>query len=222
MVHDFCHDIDNSKSNGAFYTLFQNNIAIQKAVSQITTTGGAASGGKSKNLSFQETTDRNCLSLNKIHYTPRNVPTNPEDFYKTFLRKEASDTELVLVGRISVAAVALLAIYLAYDRDSSILDLVSNAWAGFGAAFGPLVLFSLYWKRMNFAGALSGMIVGAVTVLVWIYGPFTINGESLSSFMYEIVPGFILASIAIVVVSLATSEPSSEITAMFDEVEKEL
>lgn len=145
-----------------------------------------------------------------------------EDFYKTFLRKEASDTELVLVGRISVAAVALLAIYLAYDRDSSILDLVSNAWAGFGAAFGPLVLFSLYWKRMNFAGALSGMIVGAVTVLVWIYGPFTINGESLSSFMYEIVPGFILASIAIVVVSLATSEPSSEITAMFDEVEKEL
>jgi|TARA_B110000211_G_scaffold164358_1_gene185561 SSS family solute:Na+ symporter/sodium/proline symporter len=145
-----------------------------------------------------------------------------EDFYKTFLRKEASDAELVLVGRISVSIVAILAIYLAYDRDSSILDLVSNAWAGFGAAFGPLVLFSLYWKRMNFAGALSGMVVGAVTVLLWIYGPFTINGESLSSVMYEIVPSFILASIAIVVVSLATNEPNSDITTLFDEVEKEL
>jgi SSS family solute:Na+ symporter len=75
---------------------------------------------------------------------------------------------------------------------------------------------------MNFAGALSGMVVGAVTVLLWIYGPFTINGESLSSVMYEIVPGFILASIAIVVVSLATNEPNSDITTLFDEVEKEL
>ena len=116
----------------------------------------------------------------------------------------------------------MFAIYLAYDRDSSILDLVSNAWAGFGAAFGPLVLFSLYWKRMNFAGALAGMLVGALTVLIWIYGPFTINGESLSSFMYEIVPGFILASIAIIVVSLVTKEPEQNITALFDEVEKEL
>ncbi|MEL0640840.1 sodium/proline symporter PutP [Pseudoalteromonas aliena] len=145
-----------------------------------------------------------------------------EDFYKTFLRKDASDKELVAVGRISVAVVAMFAIYLAYDRDSSILDLVSNAWAGFGAAFGPLVLFSLYWKRMNFAGALAGMLVGAFTVLIWIYGPFTINGESLSSFMYEIVPGFILASIAIVVVSLVTKEPEQNITVLFDEVEKEL
>ena len=145
-----------------------------------------------------------------------------EDFYKTFLRKEASDTELVTVGRISVAAVALCAIYLAYDRDSSILSLVSNAWAGFGAAFGPLVLFSLYWKRMNFEGALAGMIVGAGTVLFWIYSPFMIDGQSLSSYMYEIVPGFILASIAIVVVSLASKEPAQNITALFDEVEKDL
>jgi SSS family solute:Na+ symporter/sodium/proline symporter len=145
-----------------------------------------------------------------------------EDFYKTFLRKEASDTELVTVGRISVAAVALCAIYLAYDRDSSILSLVSNAWAGFGAAFGPLVLFSLYWKRMNFEGALAGMVVGAGTVLFWIYSPFMIDGQSLSSYMYEIVPGFILASIAIVVVSLATKEPAQNITALFDEVEKDL
>lgn len=145
-----------------------------------------------------------------------------EDFYKIYLHREASQKELVFVGRISVALVAMFAIYLAYDRDSSILDLVSNAWAGFGAAFGPLVLFSLYWRRMNFAGALAGMLVGASTVLIWIYAPITINGGSLSSVIYEIVPGFILSSIAIVLVSLMTSEPAKEITTLFDEVEQEL
>ena len=145
-----------------------------------------------------------------------------EDFYKIYLNRNASQTELVLVGRISVILVALFAIYLAYDRNSSILDLVSNAWAGFGAAFGPLVLFSLYWKRMNLKGAISGMVVGALTVLVWIYAPITINGDSLSSVIYEIVPGFILASIAIVVGSLVTAEPKKEITDLFDEVESSL
>ena len=138
------------------------------------------------------------------------------------MHREASDKELVLVGRLSVLAVALAAIYLAYDRDSSILDLVSNAWAGFGSAFGPLILISLFWKRMNFAGALAGMISGAVTVLVWIYGPFTIDGQPLSATLYEIVPGFIVATIAIVVVSLATKEPSNEVQTLFDKVEKSL
>lgn len=145
-----------------------------------------------------------------------------EDFYKIFIRRDATDKELVLVGRISVALVALCAIYLAYDRDSSILDLVSNAWAGFGAAFGPLVLFSLLWKRMNFAGALAGMLVGAGTVLIWIYAPIQINGQSLSSLIYEIVPGFILSSISIVVISLITQEPSTQITNKFTEYEKGL
>lgn len=145
-----------------------------------------------------------------------------EDFYKIYLHRDASQKELVLVGRLSVLVVALLAIYLAYDRNSSILDLVSNAWAGFGAAFGPLVLISLYWKRMNFYGALAGMVVGALTVLVWIYAPLTINGESLSSVVYEIIPGFILSSIAIVAVSLATPEPDKEIVELFDEVERSL
>ena len=145
-----------------------------------------------------------------------------EDFYKIFIRRDATDTELVLVGRISVALVALCAIYLAYDRESSILDLVSNAWAGFGAAFGPLVLFSLLWKRMNFAGALAGMLVGAGTVLIWIYAPIEINGQSLSSLIYEIVPGFILSSIAIVVVSSITDEPSAKIKDKFAEYEQGL
>ncbi|NMR25487.1 sodium/proline symporter PutP [Pseudoalteromonas sp. NEC-BIFX-2020_015] len=145
-----------------------------------------------------------------------------EDFYKTFIRRDATDKELVLVGRISVALVAICAIYLAYDRDSSILDLVSNAWAGFGAAFGPLVLFSLYWKRMNFEGALAGMVVGAVTVLVWFYAPIEVNGEHISKLIYGIVPGFILSSIAIVAVSLTAAAPSEKITLLFDDVEKSL
>lgn len=140
------------------------------------------------------------------------------DFYQAFLNKQASEKQLVMVGRLSVLLVAIVAVFLAYDRDSTILTLVSNAWAGFGAAFGPLVILSLYWQRMNKQGALAGMLTGAGTVLFWIYAPITVNGQSLSAFIYEIVPGFILASIAIIVVSRMTSEPDAEIQQMFDEV----
>jgi len=145
-----------------------------------------------------------------------------EDFYKIFVRPHASDKELVLVGRISVALVAVLAIYLAYDRDSTILGLVSNAWAGFGAAFGPLVIISLLWSRMNFYGALAGMVSGAGTVLIWIYAPITINGQSLSGLLYEIVPGFIVSTLAIVVVSLLTPAPNEKITDTFEKVKAQL
>ena len=142
------------------------------------------------------------------------------DFYQAFLNKEASDKQLVLVGRISVFLVALVAIFLAYDRDSSILTLVSNAWAGFGAAFGPVVILSLYWSKMNRNGALAGMLVGAATVLFWIYAPITLNGQSLSAFMYEIVPGFILCTLTIVVVSKLTGEPEKSVSSQFDEMLK--
>ena len=141
-----------------------------------------------------------------------------EDFYKTFLNREASDKQQVLVGRISVFVVALVAIFLAYDRDSSILSLVSNAWAGFGAAFGPVVIGCLYWKKMTRNGALAGMITGAVTVLLWIYLPLTINGQPLSSVMYEIVPGFILCSLVIYVVSLMAPQDDAKILAKHDEM----
>jgi sodium/proline symporter len=141
-----------------------------------------------------------------------------EDFYKTFLNREASDKQQVLVGRISVFIVALVAISLAYDRDSSILSLVSNAWAGFGAAFGPVVIGCLYWKKMTRNGALAGMVTGAVTVLLWIYLPFTINGQSLSSVMYEIVPGFILCSLVIYVVSNMAPQNDANILAKHDEM----
>ncbi len=141
-----------------------------------------------------------------------------EDFYKTFLHRDASDKQQVLVGRISVFIVALLAIYLAYDRNSTILSLVSNAWAGFGAAFGPVIIGSLYWKKMTRNGALAGMITGAATVLFWIYAPITINGQSLSAVIYEIVPGFILCSLVIFVVSKMSPQDDADIFAKHDEM----
>jgi len=141
-----------------------------------------------------------------------------EDLYKTFLDKDASDKQQVLVGRISVVIVALVAIYLAYNRDSSILSLVSNAWAGFGAAFGPVIIGCLYWKKMTRNGALFGMITGAATVLLWIYAPISIDGQSLSSLMYEIVPGFILCSLVIYVVSTISPQGDTAILAKHDEM----
>jgi SSS family solute:Na+ symporter/sodium/proline symporter len=145
-----------------------------------------------------------------------------EDIFKAFLNKDASEKTLVLVGRISVLVVALLAIALAYDRNSSILSLVSNAWAGFGAAFGPVVILSLYWSRMNKYGALAGILSGAVTVLLWIYLPVTATGESLSSVIYEIIPGFIVSTLMIVVVSKLTQEPSQQQYALFKQVLKKV
>ena len=136
------------------------------------------------------------------------------DFYQAFLRRNASDTELVIAGRVSVVVVALVAIYLAYDRDSTILELVSNAWAGFGAAFGPLVIFSLFKRNMTRRAALGGMVVGAVTVLVWLY-------FGLGGWMYEIVPGFILSSITILVLS-KFGKPREGVEDTFDAFQKKM
>lgn len=143
-----------------------------------------------------------------------------EDFYKTFVRRDASQTELLLIGRASVVAVAAVAIALAYDRSSSILSLVSNAWAGFGAAFGPLVILSLYWSRMTRLGAIAGMVTGAATVLFWLYAPITIDGQTLSSLMYEIVPGFVLSTVAIIVVSMLTPQLPDEMQRTFEAAAK--
>jgi solute:Na+ symporter, SSS family len=123
-----------------------------------------------------------------------------EDFYRLFVRRNASDKELVAVGRLSVVAVAAVAMLLAQNPNSSVLGLVSNAWAGFGAAFGPLILLSLTWNRMTLEGALAGMLTGAIVVIAWIMAGY-------SKAMYEIVPGFIAASIAIYVVSMFTNAP---------------
>jgi len=126
-----------------------------------------------------------------------------EDFYRRFLNKKASDAQLVTVGRVSVLAVGIIAAFMARDPDAEVLSLVSNAWAGFGAAFGPLILLALTWPKMSGAGAVSGMLVGALTVIIWItmdWNSSFLGGPGI----YEIIPGFILALAAIVVVSRAT------------------
>lgn len=143
-----------------------------------------------------------------------------EDIYSVFLKKNASQVELVFVSRVSVIIVALVALALAHNRDSSILQLVSHAWAGFGAAFGPLLLLSLYWRRMNRSGALAGMIVGAATVLVWLYAPVAFGGQSLNQIIYAMVPGFIFSTLAIVGVSKITPAPQGSIRQQFSSMEQ--
>ncbi|EZQ04684.1 sodium/proline symporter PutP [Acinetobacter sp. Ver3] len=139
--------------------------------------------------------------------------TLTEDFYKSFIRKTASQKELVWVGRLMVLLIALLAIVLASNPESKVLGLVAYAWAGFGAAFGPLIILSLFWKRMTLNGALAGMIIGAVTVIVW-------KNIWADTGIYEIIPGFICSLIAIIVVSLLGKQPTSDVTDRFDEADR--
>ncbi|MEW8648096.1 MAG: sodium/proline symporter PutP [Candidatus Thiodiazotropha endolucinida] len=121
------------------------------------------------------------------------------DLYRLLLRKRASEAELVIVGRLAVLSIALIAFLLALDRESRVLDLVSYAWAGFGAAFGPAVLLSLYWKGMNRWGALAGILSGGLTVVLW----KPLQGGLFD--LYEIVPGFLISLAMIVLVSRLTS-----------------
>lgn len=124
-----------------------------------------------------------------------------EDFYRLFVRRSASEREVVTVGRLSVVAVAGVAMLLAQNPEGSVLSLVSNAWAGFGAAFGPVILLALTWQRMTLAGALAGMITGAAVVIGWI-------AVGWSGWLYEILPGFAAAMVAIVGVSLVRRPPA--------------
>ena len=135
-----------------------------------------------------------------------------QDFYRAVFCKGKEAKELVWISRISVLAISAIAIALAMNPDSLILDIVAYAWAGFGAAFGPALLFSLFWRRTTRNGALAGIVVGGLTVLIW--KQFALWG------LYEIIPGFLFASIAIIIVSLIGEPPSNEITDRFDEVDK--
>ncbi|WP_420002297.1 sodium/proline symporter PutP [Acinetobacter sp. LF10] len=136
-----------------------------------------------------------------------------EDLYKGLIRKNATQKELVWIGRGMVLAVAMLALALAQNPDSKVLGLVSYAWAGFGAAFGPLIIMSLFWKRMTLNGALAGMVIGAVTVIVW-------KNVFASTGIYEIIPGFIFALISIVVVSLLGKAPNATVTGRFEQADE--
>ena len=135
-----------------------------------------------------------------------------QDFYRTLIHKDAEQSELVWISRASVLVIASLAVFLGFNPNSFILDMVSYAWAGFGAAFGPAILMSLFWKRTTRNGVIAGIIVGGVTVLVW--KQFALFG------LYEIVPGFLLSLLAIYGISLLGEPPAQDIQETFDAVGK--
>ncbi|WP_392552459.1 sodium/proline symporter PutP [Orbus wheelerorum] len=131
-----------------------------------------------------------------------------EDLYRAFFRPKAKQKELVWVGRMMVLLVAVIAILLAINPNNSVLDLVSHAWAGFGAAFGPIIIFSVFWRRMTRNGALIGMLVGAFTVLLWI------KFEWWN--LYSLIPGFVFSSVAIIMISLLGKKPENDVLNHFD------
>ncbi|MBO4352141.1 MAG: sodium:proline symporter, partial [Eggerthellaceae bacterium] len=136
-----------------------------------------------------------------------------ENIYRAIFKKDATDNQVLIISRITLAAVLLFGIFVAWDESSVIFTVVSYAWAGLGASFGPLTLFSLYWRRTTKQGAIAGMIAGAAMVLIWhnlikpLGGVFGI---------YELMPAFLFSCLAIVVVSLLTKEPEQEVLDEFD------
>jgi sodium/proline symporter len=135
------------------------------------------------------------------------------DIYKPVIRKNASNKETLWIGRIVVLLIAVIAYFIASSKGSgaqAIMNMVENAWAGFGGSFGPVVLLSLFWKRLTYKGACAGVIVGAVVDVVWL---FCLTGKTG---IYEIIPAFICSTIVTVVVSLIDKKPSAEVEALFD------
>ena len=140
------------------------------------------------------------------------------DLYKPIIRKNASNKEMLWVSRIIVLVIAVVAFFIASSKGKAaqaIMDLVSNAWGIFGAAFGPAVLLSLFWKRFTYKGAVAGIIVGAVVDMVWLWLP--IGGVTLTQItgIYEIIPGFIIGGLAAIIVTLIDKAPSAEVKEIF-------
>lgn len=139
------------------------------------------------------------------------------DIYKDIFRPEASNETVLKIGRVVTVVVALLAIVIAWNPDSSVMTLVSDAWAGLGSAFGPLVVMSLFWKRTNLPGAIAGLVSGAAVVIIWDYIPL-IDGQTIggATGLYSLVVGFAVSLICIVVISLATKAPDESILDEFE------
>ena len=142
-----------------------------------------------------------------------------EDIVKGIIKKDAKEETIFRISKITVLVIAVLAYLIALNPNSSIMGLVSNAWAGLGAAFGPTVLLSLYWKRTNFQGAVAGIVSGALTVVIWDYLPI-ISGQTIGAVtgLYSLAVGFAVSLICIVVVSLVTPAPTEEMNEEFDDV----
>ena len=134
------------------------------------------------------------------------------DIYKGAIRKNASDKEVLWMGRIVVLVIAIVAYFIASNKGEgaqAIMDLVENAWGGFGAAFGPVVLLSLFWKRLTYKGAIAGIVVGALVDVLWLV-------FMSATGVYEILPGFICGFVAAMVVSLIDKKPSDEVNAIYE------
>lgn len=142
-----------------------------------------------------------------------------EDIVNGVMNKKADSKTTLLISRITVFVIAILAYLIALNPNSSIMGLVSNAWAGLGSAFGPIVLMSLFWKRTNFTGAVAGIVSGALTVIVWDYIPL-VSGQTLggATGLYSLAVGFFISLAAIVIGSLVTPAPSAEMLEEFDDV----
>ncbi len=150
------------------------------------------------------------------------------DIYKPIIRKKASDKETLWIGRIVVIIISIVAYFIASSEGQgaqAIMNLVSNAWAGFGSAFGAVVILSLFWKRFTYKGALAGVIAGALTDILWLtFFTASLDGMFGSNFstciyptgIYEIIPGFIVSMLAAIIVTLIDKAPSKEITDIFD------
>lgn len=139
-----------------------------------------------------------------------------EDLIDGVFKVKLSDKAKILIARIAVVIISVIGMYIAKNPDSSVFNIVSFSWAGFGSTFGPVVLFALFWKRSNKYGAIAGMITGAVSIFVW---KFAIRPLGGAFDIYELLPAFILASIVIVVVSLLTKAPEQEIVDEFEKVQ---
>ena len=142
-----------------------------------------------------------------------------KDIYKNILKPDAEDKKVLIISRITVVVIAFAAFAIAWDPNSSIMGLVSDAWAGLGSAFGPLVVCSLFWKRTNLQGAVAGILSGGIFVIIWDYLPL-IGGETpyKATGIYSLLLGFFISLIFIVVVSLFTKAPEQEILDEFDAV----
>ncbi len=138
------------------------------------------------------------------------VATN---IFKGLIKRDATDQQVMIVARLTLVAVLLFGIFISMDQNSSIFNIVSYAWAGFGASFGPLMLLSLYWRRTTLQGAVAGMLSGAATVIIWSNFVAPLGGWFG---VYELLPGFVVSLLVIIVVSLLTKEPSKEVTDDFD------
>lgn len=138
-----------------------------------------------------------------------------QNLLQDYFNMKLDEKQSMLLARLTVVIISALGIVLAWNPDSSIFNIVSFAWSGFGASFGPLVLFSLYWKRMNLQGALAGMVSGSITIFIW---KFLIRPLGGVWNIYELLPAFLVGCIMIVVVSCLTKEPSKEIIEDFEKV----